>query len=97
MAQTQLHVGLEPVDGADTELVPRSDPRSDVISIDPERLSGAPCFVGTRVPIQNLLDYLANGETLDSFLDDFEGVPRKKAITALQLAFERLLDGLPKP
>lgn len=77
-------------------MVPPSDPRSAIISIDPERVSGAPCFVGTRVPIRNLLDYIVGGETLETFLDDFEGVPREKVVAVLHLAFEHLLDGLPK-
>jgi len=78
-----------------TELMPQSDMRSQVISIDPERMSGTPCFVGTRVPIQNLCDYVVSGESLDTFLDDFEGVSHDLATQALQLAFQRLLEGLP--
>lgn len=85
---------LEP-DEADTELVPRSDPRAQIISIDPERVSGTPCFAGTRVPIKNLWDYLEGGSGLEEFFEDFEGVPRDKAIGALRMAFERLLEGLP--
>jgi uncharacterized protein (DUF433 family) len=86
---------LEP-DEADTELVPRSDPRAEIISIDPGRVSGTPCFVGTRVPIKNLWDYLEGGDSLDEFLDGFPGVSREQAIKTLHMAFERLLDGLPE-
>ena|SRR5579862_4644853 len=96
MSQTvPSHRPLPLASEEDTELVPPSDPRSGIISIDPERVSGAPCFVGTRVPIRNLLDYIVGGETLETFLDDFEGVPREKAVAVLHLAFEHLLDGLP--
>jgi uncharacterized protein (DUF433 family) len=79
----------------DTELVSQSDPRSEVISIDPERMWGTPCIAGTRVPIKSLFDHLSSGISLEQFLDDFEGVPREKCVKALQLAFECLIDGLP--
>lgn len=80
-----------------TELVPQSDPRAAFISIDPERLGGVPCFVGTRVPIGYLWEYLIKGKSLDSFLDDFDGVPREEAVTALQQAYDLLFEGLPQP
>ena len=78
------------------ELVPRSDPRAAVVSVNPERMSGTPCFVGTRVPIKHLWDYLEGSDTLDEFLDDFEGVPREEVMAALHLSYQRLLDGLPE-
>ena len=59
---------------------------TSVIHIDPEILSGTPVFRGTRVPIQNLFDYLEGGETLDEFLDDFPSVSREQALDVLQLA-----------
>ena len=77
--------------------MPQSDARARFVSIDPERLGGVPCFVGTRVPIKYLWDYLLQGKTLEAFLDDFEGVPHAEAIAALQQAYERLLEGLPRP
>jgi uncharacterized protein (DUF433 family) len=80
-----------------TELVPQSDARTCFMSIDPERLGGVPCFVGTRVPIKYLWEYLLRGKTLEAFLDDFEGVPRPEAISVLEQAYERLLEGLPRP
>ena len=80
-----------------TELVPQSDARARFVSIDPERLGGVPCFVGTRVPIKYLWEYLIKGKTLEAFLDDFEGVPHEEAIAALEQAYERLLEGLPRP
>ncbi len=57
-----------------------------VIIQDPEILSGEPVFRGTRVPFQNLLDYLEGGETLDEFLKQFPGVTREQAISALEEA-----------
>jgi len=57
-----------------------------VIVKDPEIVSGAPVFRGTRVPLQNLFDYLEGGETLDTFLEGFPGVSREDAISALEEA-----------
>ena len=80
-----------------TELVPPSDPRAGIVSIDPERMGGTPCFVGTRVPIRYLFEYLSSGKSLETFLDDFEGVPREEAVAALEQAHQRLMEGLPRP
>ena len=54
-----------------TERVPLTDPRAGAVSADPRRGSGVPCFAGTRVPIRDLFDYLAGGESLGSFLESF--------------------------
>ena len=54
-----------------------------VIVKDPDILSGMPVFRGTRVPIKNLLDYLATGETIDAFLDDFPTVTREQVLQFL--------------
>ena len=61
---------------------------------DPERMSGVPCFYGTRVPIKNLFDYLEGGQSLETFLDDFEGVSREQADGVLRLAMDSLLEHL---
>lgn len=89
-----LQVG-RPHDERDTERVPPTDPRAGAVSIDPERRSGVPCFAGTRVPIHDLFDYLAEGEPLESFLESFPSVPREQARKVLLLAESRLFDGLP--
>ena len=65
-----------------------------VIVRDPEILGGIPCFRGTRVPFQNLLDYLEAGDTLDQFLDQFPTVTRQMAIEALETAEDSLLTGI---
>lgn len=65
-----------------------------VVWINPKRVSGSPCFYGTRVPLKNLFDSLAAGETLDDFLDGFEGVTREQATAVLSLAGDDLLDDL---
>ena len=59
---------------------------TSVISCSPEVMSGAPVFVGTRVPVQSLLDYLAGGHSLGEFLDDFPTVSREQAIGLLDVA-----------
>jgi uncharacterized protein (DUF433 family) len=59
-----------------------SDPTT-VVHSDPEILGGAPVFVGTRVPFQNLIDYLAGGDSLDEFLRQFPCVKREQAQAAL--------------
>jgi uncharacterized protein (DUF433 family) len=61
-----------------------------VVHSDPEILGGTPVFVGTRVPLQNLIDYLAAGDSLDEFLDQFPSVSREQAQAALELAREVL-------
>ena len=61
-----------------------------VVHSDPEVLGGTPVFVGTRVPLENLIDYLAAGDTLDEFLDAFPSVSRQQAIAALELAKDLL-------
>jgi len=60
------------------------------IWIDPGRVSGTPCFTGTRVPIQHLFDYLETGESLDQFLDEFPTVTKEHAETVLQMARKML-------
>ena len=69
-------------------------PLFGLVWINPARVSGTPCFYGTRVPLKNLFDSLAAGETLDEFLDGFEGVTRDQALAALDLAGKDLLDDL---
>jgi len=65
----------------------------DIVRSDPEILGGTPVFVGTRVPVQSLFDYLEGGEPLDEFLRQFPSVKRDQAIAALDLARVTLLAG----
>ncbi len=67
---------------------------SKVINIDPEILGGTPVFYGTRVPIKNLFDYLETGETIEIFLEDFEGVSKEQAIKVLEIS-EKLISSSP--
>lgn len=65
--------------------------KSSVIHSDPDILGGTPVFVGTRVPVKTLLDYLEAGEALDVFLDHFPSVSREQVVAALELAKEMLV------
>jgi uncharacterized protein (DUF433 family) len=60
--------------------------KRSVVKIDPQVMSGAPCFIGTRVPARTLIDYLENGDTLEDFLEDFPTVNRRQAIALLEEA-----------
>ena len=64
--------------------------QSFVVHSDPEIMSGTPVFVGTRVPLRNLIDYLEENYTLDEFLDSFPSVSREQAIAALEAAHDAL-------
>jgi uncharacterized protein (DUF433 family) len=64
---------------------------NDVVHTNPKIMSGTPVFVGTRVPVRNLLDYIEAGDSLDEFLEDFPGVQREQAIRFLEMAAESLL------
>jgi len=65
--------------------------KSCVVTTDPEIMSGEPCFSGTRVPIRNLWDALAAGETVDDFLEGFPTVTREQVLTLLAEARDRSL------
>jgi uncharacterized protein (DUF433 family) len=65
---------------------------SEVIWVDPECMSGTPCFNGTRVPVQNLLDYIEGGSTIDEFFEDYPSVTRDQVIQFLELGKEQLLE-----
>ena len=63
-----------------------------VVHSDPEIMSGTPVFVGTRVPVYNLFDYLEAGDSLEKFLASFPSVTREQAIAALELAKEAVVE-----
>lgn len=60
--------------------------KNSVISESKDVLGGTPVFRGTRVPIKNLIDYLAAGQDIDEFLDDFPTVTKEQAKGLLELA-----------
>jgi len=59
---------------------------NEIIHSDPEILGGTPVFVGTRVPVRILLDYLEGGEPLEEFLDNYPSVSREQAVAFLEQA-----------
>ena len=63
-----------------------------VVHCDPEVLGGTPVFVGTRVPVQALFDYLEGQHPLDEFLDDFPTVTREQAVAVLEQARELVVN-----
>jgi uncharacterized protein (DUF433 family) len=65
---------------------------AQLIHSDPEILGGTPVFVGTRVPVQALFDYLEGQHSLDEFLDDFPSVPRGQAVAVLEQARDLVVD-----
>jgi uncharacterized protein (DUF433 family) len=64
---------------------------SSVVHSDPEILGGTPVFIGTRVPVQALIDYIEGGHSLKEFLDDFPTVTREVAVAALEQAKAHLI------
>jgi uncharacterized protein (DUF433 family) len=64
---------------------------TSVVCSDPDILGGTPVFVGTRVPVQALIDYIEGGHSLNEFLDDFPTVTRQLAVAALEQAKAHLL------
>jgi uncharacterized protein (DUF433 family) len=67
--------------------------QASVIHSGPEILGGTPVFVGTRVPVRALLDYLEAGRPITEFLDDFPSVTREQAIAVLEHAKQLLISG----
>ncbi len=65
---------------------------SSVFHSDPDILGGTVVFCGTRVPLQNLIDYLEGGYTLDEFIDDFPSVTKDQAIRGLEEARNLLIE-----
>jgi uncharacterized protein (DUF433 family) len=60
--------------------------KEDFVTVDPEIMHGTPVFKGTRVPIDTLFDYLATGDSLEEFLEDFPSVKREYAEMAIEYA-----------
>src|SRR6058998_367722 len=66
--------------------------KDQVVHNDPEIMGGETVFIGTRVPVYNLFDYLMAGDSLDDFLEQFPSVSREQAVAALELAFAAVVD-----
>ena len=59
---------------------------ASLVHSDREVLSGTPVFVGTRVPVRILFEFLSAGDTVDEFLDAYPSVKRHQAVELLELA-----------
>ena len=57
--------------------------QAPIITVDPDIMSGTPVFARTRVPVQNLIDYLEEGDSIDDFLEGFPSVTRDQVIAFL--------------
>jgi uncharacterized protein (DUF433 family) len=69
-------------------------PDGTVFHSDPETMGGTPVFVGTRVPVRTLIDYLEGGYSLDEFLEGFPTVRREQAVAFLEQAARAVLEGV---
>ena len=63
-----------------------------IIHSDPEIMGGTPVFVGTRVPLQNLIDALEGGESIDEFIEGFPSVSRAQAIAVIEAGRLKMLE-----
>ena len=63
-----------------------------IVHADPEIMGGTPVFIGTRVPLQNLIDYLEGGESIEDFLDGFPSVKREQVIAVIEAAKLTMLE-----
>jgi uncharacterized protein (DUF433 family) len=66
------------------------DPK-EIVHTDPEILGGTPVFVGTRVPVDALIDFLEGGDTIEDFLENYPGVSREQVVAFLEEASEALV------
>lgn len=99
LAERLTAIGLQTVRGRRSPIMPGQSAtlylletymEPNLISRDLEIMSGALCFTGTRVPVQNLFDCLEGNSSLEDFLEDFPSVPREAAVAVLEAARERL-------
>ena len=65
-----------------------------IVHSDPEIMGGTPVFVGTRVPLQNLIDYLEGGESIEDFLDAFPTVKREQVIGVIEAGKVKILEAV---
>src|SRR5688572_28264362 len=94
-AQSERSIEMTAIlDPNDTDISLNCELLSNLITVHPDLVSGAPCFAGTRVPVKNLFDYLEGGESLEDFLEGFPGVSPEQAIGVLHLAAVNLLNSV---
>jgi uncharacterized protein (DUF433 family) len=69
-----------------------SEELKGIVHSDPEIMGGTPVFVGTRVPLQNLIDALEGGESIEEFLEGFPSVKRAQAIAVIEAGQLKMLE-----
>ena len=72
----------------------KTEDLKDVVHSDPEILGGTPVFVGTRAPLQNLVDSLEGGESIEDFLDGFPSVKREQVLAVIRAGKRAVLSGI---
>jgi len=92
MIRTTTHPLNLTDDDLQGDAIQAGHPMFGIVWMNPERMSGAPCFAGTRVPVKTLFDYIEGGENLSEFLEGFPGVSREQAIAVLEFAETGLLE-----
>ncbi|OFW42360.1 MAG: hypothetical protein A3J28_10270 [Acidobacteria bacterium RIFCSPLOWO2_12_FULL_60_22] len=65
---------------------------AEIVTIDKEVMHGTPCFTGTRVPVQTLIDFLETGDSIDDFLATYPYIPRQQVIAFLELSRDITFD-----
>jgi uncharacterized protein (DUF433 family) len=65
-----------------------------IVHCDPNIMGGTPVFVGTRVPLQNLIDYLEGGESIEDFLDGFPSVKREQVLAVIEAGKMAVLEAV---
>jgi uncharacterized protein (DUF433 family) len=99
MPDTAQSIPLQNIRQLPPELLERDriqpgHPLFGLIWINRARVNGTPCFYATHVPVKTLFDSLAAGESMEEFLDGFDGVSREQALAVLELAGSNLLTDL---
>lgn len=67
-----------------------------VVWTSADRLHGEPCFINTRVPVRALFDHLRAGDTIERFLEGYDGVTREQCVAVIEMAGQAWLTGLRK-
>jgi len=65
---------------------------AEIVTVDKEVMHGTPCFAGTRVPVQTLIDFLETGDSINDFLAAYPYIPRQQVIAFLELSRDITLE-----
>ncbi len=91
MSNQAVQIAVAP--SGQNKLSPRLHPQRPAITVNPEKLSGAPTIAGTRLPVAALIDHLLLGYTIDEFIDEFDGADRGDVQAVLLKIKEALEQG----